>query len=320
MSFINWGHESPEQLAIRQKLEAEMQALFEQAARSRSGQSPFGGAGGSKKTNEQVPPVIILNLRLTFDDISNVQGVIGDPSDVSAWNTYFELPDYGNEFTSVTVEGNVVQLSGGSNITLKESLFDQGDQLGTYLLEVDDQLGCIVELEYNVFGTDDYGDGCPNLTSVRLPSATTIGDNAFQDCTSLTTIDLPSAISIGTTNRSSSSAFRKCTSLTTIDLPSATTIGGGAFNQCTSLTTIDLPSATTIGDNAFQDCTSLTTIDLPVCTNLGDTTGDDIVFFDILGNTITLTVPISLMTADSGNPDGDIVFLQDNNTVTVVTV
>jgi hypothetical protein len=57
MSFINWGHESPEQLAIRQRWEAEMQALFEQAARSRSGQSPFGGAGGSKKPAVPVVPV-----------------------------------------------------------------------------------------------------------------------------------------------------------------------------------------------------------------------------------------------------------------------
>jgi hypothetical protein len=57
MSFINWGHESPEQLAIRRKMEAEMQALFEQAVRSRSGQSPFGGAGGGSQKSTTVATV-----------------------------------------------------------------------------------------------------------------------------------------------------------------------------------------------------------------------------------------------------------------------
>jgi hypothetical protein len=50
MSFINWGHESPEQLEARRRWEAEYATLFEQAVRAsrNQGQSPFGGAGGSK--------------------------------------------------------------------------------------------------------------------------------------------------------------------------------------------------------------------------------------------------------------------------------
>jgi hypothetical protein len=40
-------------------------------------------------------------------------------------------------------------------------------------------------------------------------------------------------------------------------------------------------------------------------------------FYNISGETITLTVPSALMTCNSGNPDGDIQYLQANNTVTI---
>lgn len=52
MSFINWGNESPEQLAIRRQIE--QQAIFEQAARvraMRAGNAP-GVAGGSNQQEE----------------------------------------------------------------------------------------------------------------------------------------------------------------------------------------------------------------------------------------------------------------------------
>jgi hypothetical protein len=52
MSFINWGNESPEQIAIRRQIE--QQAIFEQAARvraMRAGNAP-GVAGGSNQQEE----------------------------------------------------------------------------------------------------------------------------------------------------------------------------------------------------------------------------------------------------------------------------
>lgn len=53
MNFINWGSETPEQLAIRKKLDE--LALYEQIARMNQarksqGQSPFGGASGSRRS------------------------------------------------------------------------------------------------------------------------------------------------------------------------------------------------------------------------------------------------------------------------------
>jgi len=44
----------------------------------------------------------------------------------------------------------------------------------------------------------------------------------------------------------------------------------------------------------------------------------DYVFTNIAGQTITLTIPSALMTCNGGNPDGDIQYLQANNTVTII--
>jgi hypothetical protein len=113
--------------------------------------------------------------------------------------------------------------------------------------------------------------------------------------------------------------FAWCSSLTTVDLPLLETAGFACFQGGSLLTTLDLPSLTTAGNNCFSSCTSLTTIDLPSCINLGSSVGNDYVFDSIIGNTITLTVPTALMTCNGGNPDGDIQYLQANNTVTIIT-
>jgi hypothetical protein len=53
---------------------------------------------------------------------------------------------------------------------------------------------------------------------------------------------------------------------------------------------------------------------------LGASVLDNNVFATITGNNITLTVPSALMTCNGGNPDGDIQYLQANNTVTIITI
>ena len=469
---------------------------------------------------------VILPLRMLFSNIIEVDAIVGDSSNVSNWNTYFDLPSFGAPFTSVSVTGNEVKLYGGSNIIIKESLFDQEDEFGIYLLEVDDGAGCIVEVEYDGFGGDYNGTGCPNVSymslpnlliageyafsylgyqipslSVNLPSLTTAGEYCFIYCKSLTTINLSSCTNLGgtvgddevfnlifsnsitatvnpillTNNNGSSdgdihylgmnnsliingqpyipftgysgdltieftdiiyadslvgdatnvgdwntffdfpycsipftgvtifgnnvtleggenisiisekfknkveivsivdqgcvvysgsycflecyglitidlpqittvsdNCFKSCANLTTINLPELTTAGNTSFIFCFGLTTVDLPqlitagvgcfstcslvetfnlpSLTIAGNGCFLICPSLTTINLPSCINLGKTVGYDNVFDSILGNTITLTVPSALTTCNSGNPDGDIQYLQANNTVTIVTV
>jgi hypothetical protein len=155
------------------------------------------------------------------------------------------------------------------------------------------------------------------LTTISLPNLTNlISLEIFGYCNSLTSTSfLPSTVTT-----LPSSTFISCTSLTTVNLPNVTNLADYCFYGCSALTTVNLPAATYIGYFCFGYSTSLTTIDLPSCTDLGGTPGDDSVFYAISGNTITLTVPSALMTIDGGNPDGDIQYLQANNTVTIVTV
>ena len=81
-----------------------------------------------------------------------------------------------------------------------------------------------------------------------------------------------------------------------------------------------LPALQTVGTYCFTDCTSLKNVMLPACTNLGSSVLNNGVFNNITGKIITLRVPAALMTCNSGNPDGDIQYLQANNTVTITQV
>jgi hypothetical protein len=53
---------------------------------------------------------------------------------------------------------------------------------------------------------------------------------------------------------------------------------------------------------------------------MGGSVGNNDVFSNIINNLINLTIPLSLMTCNGGNPDGDIQTLQANNTVIITTV
>jgi len=164
-----------------------------------------------------------------------------------------------------------------------------------------------------------YGGIGFSLNNISTPSlisdVTNITDNgtvtsvAINGCQGvpLVSVNLPKCITLNT------DSFDSCSLLTTVNLPLATNIGYAAFNGCTSLASISLPKAISIGDFGFGICTSLTTIYLPLCLNLGSTVGDNSVFDLISGNIITLTIPLSTST------DADVVYLQTNNTVTLIT-
>lgn len=93
---------------------------------------------------------------------------------------------------------------------------------------------------------------------------------------------------------------------------------GGVFKPCPLLTIADFDSVLIVPDSTFDGCTSLTACVLPVCTNLGSDQYDNNVFNGIVGNSITLTVPSALMLNNGAAPDGDILTLQANNTVTII--
>jgi len=183
-------------------------------------------------TTSTLPPT---QLRMLFTDISSI---VDYPNDLNEWNNFFQLPSYGNPFTSLTLIGNEIFLFGGSNITLRDNLFNSED---------------ILEIE-----------------------------------------DVTSNVIIHTI--------------------------GKVFGSATLLTTVILPAVLTISLGCFESCFSLIILNISSCTNLGPTVGDDFVFNYVSSNIITLSIPLALTTCNAGSPDGDIQYLQANNTVTIITV
>ena len=142
-----------------------------------------------------------------------------------------------------------------------------------------------------IFGSDsilgDQSSFCrgSGVTSVYSDVFTTLTGglaSGFRECNNLTTVSLPSFTTIAQNrNAGMYGVFRACPNLTSVSMPSLKSVYGnnlGAFvRECSSLTSVDLSSLETIGlkglENAFTDCTSLTTVSFPSLINV-DTTGD----------------------------------------------
>jgi len=271
-------------------------------------------------------------ITLTWTDLESAQMWIsnltgsGDLNDVNNWNMAFDLPTYGTPFNSVQiVNSNTIVLRNLGTAIMKNSLFSEIN----YIISVIDT-GIFTSLENDALGS------CLNLTSVSFKNVQTIGSNCFQVCYALTNASFDSVTNIG------SGAFIECislssiyfpnvqnildysafqtTALLSISLPKAISLGAYSFSYCAYLQTLDFPMVTTIGNGCFDNSAYLTSINIPSCINLGNTTGDNAVFNGIVGQTITLTVPAALMTCNGGLPDGDIQYLQANNTVTIIEV
>ena len=58
----------------------------------------------------------VYTLKITFDNISNANALVGNSSSLSNWNTFFNLPTYGNPFVKVSVNGNEVSLIGVTGV------------------------------------------------------------------------------------------------------------------------------------------------------------------------------------------------------------
>lgn len=118
-----------------------------------------------------------------------------------------------------------------------------------------------------------------------------------------------------------SASFSECAFLEIVNLPAAKTFGIQCFSNCQySLSVILLPSATSLGMACLANVRQLNTLYIPKCTDLGGGIGTNFVFYGIIGNTITLTIPSSLMISNGGSPDGDIASLIANNNVTIIQV
>jgi hypothetical protein len=150
-----------------------------------------------------------LGLILGWNNISNANLLVGDASDVNDWNTFFNLPTNGTPFTSVTVVGNNVELYGGSNIHLRNYLFNNNSNL----LSVNDEANCIITTGEAPFN-NNY-----SLVTCNLPSLTTAGYGCFINCASLTAFNLPALVTAG------DGCFLNCQSATSFNLPSCINLG-----------------------------------------------------------------------------------------------
>ena len=134
-----------------------------------------------------------------------------------------------------------------------------------------------------------------------------IADNAFAGNTDLISVETAPNVTAG------DSCFTDCTSLAS-GFNSLTTAGESCFKNCTSLAS-GFNSLTTVGDSCFANCTSLTSLNFDNVTNYGTTVGDDTVFSGIVGNTISVTAKTIHQTSNGGGLEGDLDFLNTNNTV-----
>lgn len=239
------------------------------------------------------------------------------------WNTLFDLPAQGTPFVSLSVIGENVYLNNGgfSNIILNNFLAGNVN-----LLEFDDSLvGYIYDSAVGAF------DGCTNLTTLLTLAITTIPANYAANCPNLNTVDIYSAITVGdgafflsgtiygamAVNMPQVVTIVKDafsgSGIVIVNCLSCTTVGQYAFAFCSYLVTVNLPVATSIGNNCFNADSALTSVVLVGCTNLGGTVGNNQVFDNIFGSTLTLSASIFLQTCNAGSPDGDITLLSTNS-------
>lgn len=224
-----------------------------------------------------------LELRLVWDNIVNVP--VSNVLNLDEWNTLFDFPNQGYPFTNVSVSENTVILHAPDiEFVFTDNIFLNNSNL--IAVSINNMLTfCYIAI--STF------QGCINLTSINIPTCVSIAQHAFDGCVSLSSFIISPLI-----DGFSIYTFKDCVNLFVFDYPNVIGVGSGAFQGCINATTFNLPSATFMGGNQF----------------------DNLVFDGIIGQTITITIPSILMTNNGGLPDGDIQYLIDNNTVTVIQV
>jgi len=180
-------------------------------------------------------------LLLTFDNITNASNLVTNYTSLLAWNTFFDFPTNGNPFTRLMIQGNTVKLIGGSNIHLRDYLFQVG-KTGGNLVSIIDTANCITST----------GSGslwlCSLLTTVSLPAATSIADLTFFNDTALVSVNVPVTTFIG------NECFNGNSLLKTVYAPLCITLG--TTTDSNNIFTNIYSNPTITVSNVLQTCDS----------------------------------------------------------------
>jgi hypothetical protein len=102
--------------------------------------------------------------------------------------------------------------------------------------------------------------------------------------------------------------------LKSIYLPINTNIDDNGFTE-NQINNVYLPSNLSIGNNSFNG-NNIKYFNAPLIQNIGTTTGNNGVFAGNTGNNVTVIAPSIHQTSNAGGLEGDLAYLQANNTVT----
>ena len=130
------------------------------------------------------------------------------------------------------------------------------NKAGTEIVLVAPGVGGAFEVNDNRItsvGTSAFSGNYKNLTSVRIPSVTQVGNYAFAYCEKLATIELGALEKIG------DYAFYRTAITQVPSLNKITRVGAYAFAY-TKVTELSIPDGMIIGEGAFKECKSLATV------------------------------------------------------------
>jgi hypothetical protein len=251
------------------------------------------------------PVTVIINviqagLELVFDGTFPV----ANPSTLSQWNDFFNLPLNGTPFTRVNNVGNNITLVGGSGITARMGIFSSN----IHLLSLSDSYGVIIAVNNSSFS------GCQYCTIFYMPGLISmLGSSSFAYCIRCLEFNMPLL------ENTTTLAFANAT-CPTFYFPSLKNLALSCFQDCQMTVNFIFPQVTSCLMYSFLRCMSAENITMPLLQTMGASVSSDNVFYGIEGQTITLVTPSALMTNWGGGPDGDIINLQNWNTVTVVQI
>jgi len=278
-----------------------------------------GGAGGGYiPTTPPTGPEYYVQL--TFIPAAGYP--VADPSSLSQWNTFFNLPASGTPFTSIQFFPPASQLvlygNGDPDMTIANNLFQNSGQIqdfkesGKVIGVADSAFYGSSLLSYTSTSTLHIGPSAfdsSNIDMLDVQSCLVIDDYAFRNCPNLAYLQIDVVEQLG------DFVFIDCSAIQQIYNDKLLTCGVGCFKGCSSLQSVALQSVLSIGSQTFAECYNLTDVNMPSLLSLGATVGDDLVFrgVDDAGPRVSvgfdLYVPVALSTINGGNPDGDIEFL-----------